>query len=125
MRLSNAPGRFTVSDGLIQVCLVYSAQAREVLELTLRLKPGSTVRQALETSGLLVQRPDLDLSTMTLGVWGRKVALTHVLRDQDRIEIYRPLKVDPKVARRERFARQGARTAGLFTKKRPGAKAGY
>lgn len=125
MRLSNAPGRFTVSDGLIQVCLVYSAQAREVLELTLRLKPGSTVRQALETSGLLVQRPDLDLSTMTLGVWGRKVALTHVLRDQDRVEIYRPLKVDPKVARRERFARQGARTAGLFTKKRPGAKAGY
>ena len=125
MRLSNAPGRFTVSDGLIQVCLVYSAQAREVLELTLRLKPGSTVRQALETSGLLVQRPDIDLSTMTLGVWGRKVALTHVLRDQDRIEIYRPLKVDPKVARRERFARQGARTAGLFTKKRPGAKAGY
>ena len=125
MRLSNAPGRFTVSDGLIQVCLVYSAQAREVLELTLRLKPGSTVRQALETSGLLVQRPDIDLSTMTLGVWGRKVALTHVLRDQDRVEIYRPLKVDPKVARRERFARQGARTAGLFTKKRPGAKAGY
>ena len=125
MRLSNALGRSTVSDDLIQVCLVYSAQAREVLELTLRLKPGSTVRQALETSGLLVQRPDLDLSTMTLGVWGRKVALTHVLRDQDRVEIYRPLKVDPKVARRERFARQGARTAGLFTKKRPGAKAGY
>ena len=125
MRLSNALGRSTVSDDLIQICLVYSAQAREVLELTLRLKPGSTVRQALETSGLLVQRPDIDLSTMTLGVWGRKVALTHVLRDQDRIEIYRPLKVDPKVARRERFARQGARTAGLFTKKRPGAKAGY
>ena len=125
MRLSNAPGRFTVSDGLIRVCLVYSAQAREVLELTLRLKPGSTVRQALETSGLLAQRPDIDPATMTVGVWGRKVALTHVLRDQDRIEIYRPLKVDPKVARRERFVRQGARTAGLFTKKRPGAKAGY
>lgn len=125
MRLSNALGRSTVSDDLIQICLVYSAQAREVLELTLRLKPGSTVRQALETSGLLAQRPDIDLSATTLGVWGRKVALTHVLRDQDRIEIYRPLKVDPKVARRERFARQGARTAGLFTKKRPGAKAGY
>ena len=125
MRLSNALGRSTVSDDLIQICLVYSAQAREVLELTLRLKPGSTVRQALETSGLLAQRSDIDLSATTLGVWGRKVALTHVLRDQDRIEIYRPLKVDPKVARRERFARQGARTAGLFTKKRPGAKAGY
>jgi putative ubiquitin-RnfH superfamily antitoxin RatB of RatAB toxin-antitoxin module len=62
---------------------------------------------------------------MSLGIWGRKVALTHPLRDQDRLEIYRPLRVDPKVARRERFVRQGARTAGLFTKKRPGAKAGY
>jgi sulfur carrier protein len=43
----------------------------------------------------------------------------------ERIEFYRPLRVDPKVARRERFARQGAKSAGLFAKKRPGAKAGY
>ncbi len=114
-----------MSDGLIHVSLVYSAQARDVLELPLRLRPDCTVLQALQTSGLLAQRPELDLATMTLGVWGRKVALTHVLRDRDRIEIYRPLKVDPKVARRERFVRQGARTAGLFTNKRPGAKAGY
>ncbi|MDH5708755.1 MAG: RnfH family protein, partial [Hylemonella sp.] len=48
-----------------------------------------------------------------------------VLRDLDRVELYRPLKVDPKVARRERFARQGARGAGLFASKRAGAKAGY
>jgi sulfur carrier protein len=47
------------------------------------------------------------------------------LQDGDRLEIYRPLKVDPKVARRERFARQGAKTTGLFAKRRPGAKAGY
>jgi putative ubiquitin-RnfH superfamily antitoxin RatB of RatAB toxin-antitoxin module len=42
------------------------------------------------------------------------------LRDLDRIELYRPLKVDPKVARRERFQRQGARAAGLFARKRRG-----
>ena len=114
-----------MSDDLINVTVVYSAQAREVLELPLRLRPDRTVLQALQTSGLLVHRPDLDLATMSLGIWGRKVALTHPLRDQDRLEIYRPLRVDPKVARRERFVRQGARTAGLFTKKRPGAKAGY
>ena len=41
-----------------------------------------------------------------------------VLRDQDRIEIYRPLRVDPKVARRERFVKQGSRGAGLFIKLR-------
>jgi putative ubiquitin-RnfH superfamily antitoxin RatB of RatAB toxin-antitoxin module len=40
------------------------------------------------------------------------------VRDGDRIEIYRPLKVDPKVARRERFRKQGSRSAGLFARKR-------
>jgi putative ubiquitin-RnfH superfamily antitoxin RatB of RatAB toxin-antitoxin module len=47
------------------------------------------------------------------------------LRDQDRVEVYRPLRVDPKVARRERFVKQGARAAGLFVKRRVGAKPGY
>ena len=48
-----------------------------------------------------------------------------MLNDHDRIEIYRALRVDPKVARRERFNSQGAKRAGLFAKTRPGAKAGY
>jgi putative ubiquitin-RnfH superfamily antitoxin RatB of RatAB toxin-antitoxin module len=47
------------------------------------------------------------------------------LRDLDRVEIYRPLTVDPKVARRQRFNKQGAKAAGLFARKRAGAKAGY
>ena len=47
------------------------------------------------------------------------------VRPGDRVEIYRPLKVDPKVARRERFVRQGARATGLFARRRPGGKAGY
>jgi hypothetical protein len=41
------------------------------------------------------------------------------------VELYRPLLVDPKVARRERFRRQGARNTGLFAQRRPGAKPGY
>ncbi|MEO5606317.1 MAG: RnfH family protein, partial [Polaromonas sp.] len=49
---------------------------------------------------------------------------TQLLQDADRIEIYRELRVDPKVARRERFNQQGAKRAGLFAKS-PGAKAGY
>ena len=47
------------------------------------------------------------------------------VRDGDRVEIYRDLKVDPKVARRERFRKQGARATGLFAQRRPGAKPGY
>ena len=59
------------------------------------------------------------------GLWGRSAPLTQALRDGDRVELYRPLTVDPKVARRERFARQGARTTGLFARRRPGGKSGY
>jgi hypothetical protein len=49
--------------------------------------------------------------------------MTHALQEGDRLEVLRPLRVDPKVARRERFQRQGAKTAGLFAKRRTGAKA--
>jgi uncharacterized protein len=48
-----------------------------------------------------------------------------VLSDHDRLEIYRALQIDPKMARRERFKKQGAKSAGLFAKRRPGAKPGY
>ena len=69
--------------------------------------------------------PDDALRGIRVGVWGRKQGWDHQLREGDRVEIYRPLLVDPKVARRERFQKQGARTAGLFAKRRPEAKAGY
>jgi putative ubiquitin-RnfH superfamily antitoxin RatB of RatAB toxin-antitoxin module len=113
------------SEGLIDITLVYSPRAREVLDLPLQLPIGSTVWQAVQASGLLTGGYVLEPTGLTVGIWGRKVALDQRLSHQDRVEIYRPLKVDPKVARRERFARQGSRSAGLFTQKRPGAKAGY
>lgn len=109
----------------LQVTLVYSPLGRDVRELVLELGVGSTVCQALQSSGLLQMFPLLEPSSMTLGVWGRKASLKQPLRQNDRIEIYRPLNVDPKVARRERFVRQGAGSAGLFEKRRAGAKAGY
>ena len=59
------------------------------------------------------------------GVWGRLQAPEHVLAEGDRIEAYRHLTVDPKVARRERFAKQGARGTGLFANQRKNAKSGY
>ena len=59
------------------------------------------------------------------GLLTKVVAPDQLLHDGDRLELYRPLTVDPKVARRERFARQGARTTGLFARQRPGSKPGY
>lgn len=109
----------------VSVTLVYSSKAREVLELVLQLEQGSTVSQAIHASKVLHSIPERDLQVLELGIWAKKVASTHILQDGDRIELYRQLSVDPKVARRERFAKQGARTAGLFAKRRAGAKPGY
>lgn len=113
------------TDTRIQVTVVYSPGARDVQEMTLSLAHASTVLQAIQASGFLKRFPALAPHSLIAGIWGRKASLNHGLRDKDRVEIYRPLTVDPKVARRERFAKQGARTAGLFSTKRPGAKAGY
>ena len=109
----------------IRVTLVYSPSPRTVQELALELPDGATVSQALQASGIAALFPDLDLHHALAGVWGRKAGLAQVLRDQDRVELYRPLKVNPKMARRERFAKQGARTTGLFATRRAGGKAGY
>ena len=112
----------------IQVSLLYSPRAREVCERHLHLPAGTTVLQAIQSSGWLQEFPELDLSDTQaygVGIWGRKTTPGHVLRDGDRIEIYRALWVDPKVARRERFQKQGVGRAGLFAKRRPGAKPGY
>jgi hypothetical protein len=109
----------------ISVTVLYSPAARQVDEKSLSLPEGSTVLDALQASGLLERYPGINPAQVALGVWGRKALSGQVLQDHDRIEIYRPLLVDPKVARRERFQKQGARSAGLFARKRDGAKAGY
>lgn len=109
----------------MQVWVVYAPQARQVVEVALNLPESSTAIDALRHSGLLQRFPEMAAPDAWVGVWGSQVSLGHTLREFDRVEVYRPLRVDPKVARRERFVKQGARTAGLFVKKRPGGKAGY
>ncbi|MFM2035149.1 MAG: hypothetical protein RL459_414 [Pseudomonadota bacterium] len=110
---------------MIHISLVWSPESRQVIELALPLKSGTTVAEALSRSEVIELLVNTDPTSLEVGVWGRRVERQQVLQDGDRLEIYRPLKVDPKVARRERFARQGAKTTGLFAKRRPGAKAGY
>lgn len=114
-----------MSDNQISVTVAYSPTARDIQEVVLGLTAPCSVLQALQGSGLLARYPEIDSLNTSVGVWGRKAKLDQLLRDQDRVEVYRSLRVDPKVARRERFVRQGSRGAGLFVKKREGAKAGY
>lgn len=106
----------------ISITLAYSPAPREVVEKVLVLPLKSTVQDALNLANLAEFTAD---ENYTLGIWGKKTTLNHILKDLDRLELYRPLKVDPKVARRERFQKQGARTTGLFAKTRAGGKAGY
>jgi len=114
-----------VSKSGLRVVVVFAPGPRQVCEVTLVLPEPCSALQALQQSGLVQRFPDIDNLHIQVGIWGRKVSLNHRLRDRDRLEVYRPLRVDPKVARRERFVKQGARSAGLFARKRTGAKAGY
>jgi putative ubiquitin-RnfH superfamily antitoxin RatB of RatAB toxin-antitoxin module len=115
----------TTDSGVLRLVALYSPAPRVVHERVFDLPLGATALQALQASGLLQACPELQGKTLDLGLWGRTCPPSQLLQDGDRLEIYRPLRVDPKVARRERFKGQGVRTAGLFTQRRPGAKAGY
>jgi putative ubiquitin-RnfH superfamily antitoxin RatB of RatAB toxin-antitoxin module len=91
--------------------LAYSPAPGEVERWALRLPPGSCVKDAILQSGVLAAHPELALDTLTAGVWGSLRGLEHPLRDRDRVELYRPLKVDPKEARRLRYRSHRAKQA--------------
>lgn len=103
----------------MRVVVAWSPGPRQVVECSLELADGATLREAVAAAGAVAPE------TVSVGIWGRPCGWEQPLRDGDRVEIYRELTVDPKVARRERFRGQGARAAGLFARKRPGAKPGY
>src|SRR5512147_797703 len=85
----------------LRVTVVCCGPACEDLtELT--LPAGSTVADAIGASGVLDRRPEMTAAAPDVGIWGRACALTQPLSDGDRVELYRPLMVDPKVARRVR-----------------------
>ncbi len=93
------------AEGALRVAVAFSPRPRQVELAELVLPLGSTVADALRASGLL-EAHDLVLEHLACGIWGREQPLTGVLRDGDRVELYRPLCVDPKEARRLRYKRQ-------------------
>ncbi len=108
----------------VDVCVVYSPAPRVAHEWVCRLPAGSRVSDALREAWRDARFAPAQ-AQCSVGLWNRKVHVDTVLQNGDRLELYRPLRVDPKVARRERFQKQGARSAGLFATRRPGAKPGY
>lgn len=96
----------------LHIELAVGLAPREVRRVQLHLPAGSTVRDALFAADVWSWDESLSLNAIEsgewmLGVWGRKERAGHLLRDQDRIELVRQLKVDPKEARRVRYRAQG------------------
>ena len=80
------------------------ATAKRQLVLAVTVEAGATIEQAIRQSGILEHFPDIDLNRNPVGIFGQLCALDTPLHAGDRIEIYRPLVVDPKEARRRRAA---------------------
>ncbi|WP_246795259.1 RnfH family protein [Burkholderia perseverans] len=83
----------------VQVC--YALPTQQTL-IDLAVPENTTVRAAIEASGIVARHPEIDVSVAKTGVFGKLAPLDTVLRDGDRVEIYRPLVVDPKAARQRR-----------------------
>ncbi len=92
----------------LDIEVAYAAPDREII-IALRLARGSTARDAIERSGVLQQASEIDLTKNKIGIYGKIVALDYVLYQQDRVEIYRPLIVDPKEIRRRRASKAPAK----------------
>lgn len=97
---------------MIKVEVVYPVRDRQTF-VQLNLAEGSTLQEAIEASGLLREFPEIDLGGRNkVGVWNKLAKLETVLRDHDRVEIYRPLIADPKEIRKQRAAEGKAMKKG-------------
>lgn len=94
----------------LRIEVAYCPRPGSSEQVMVELAVPATLGDALRASGLL-ERHGLDAQTLQAGVWGRVQPLETVLRASDRVEIYRPLTVDPKEARRLRYKRQRKREA--------------
>ncbi|MEM7206206.1 MAG: RnfH family protein [Pseudomonadota bacterium] len=85
-------------------------ERQEIVELS--VPQGTTARDAVFQSAIADIFPEIDLTNLSLGIFSKRVDLESVLKDGDRIEIYRPLTADPKEIRRQRAAAAKAKKTG-------------
>ena len=86
----------------MHIVMAFSPAPGAVDLVDLQLPEGACVADALQASGLAARHPGLDMASLRLGIWGALCECDAVLREGDRVELYRPLRVDPMQARRER-----------------------
>lgn len=92
-----------IKNDSIVVEVVYALSENQILQ-RLDVPEGTTVTQAIALSDITAQFPEIDLTKNKFGIFGKLAKPETILRHQDRVEIYRPLIIDPKDARRKRAA---------------------
>jgi putative ubiquitin-RnfH superfamily antitoxin RatB of RatAB toxin-antitoxin module len=92
----------------IQVEVAYAKPEQQVI-IPLQVKPGTNLVEAIELSGILAQFPEIDLEKNKFGIFSKISKADTVLREKDRVEIYRPLIADPKESRRKRAEKKHIR----------------
>jgi len=80
------------------------ATPKNQLIITIKVSIGTNIKQAIEKSGIQKEFSDIDLNNNFVGIFGKQTSLDYVLNEKDRIEIYRPLIIDPKEQRRKKAA---------------------
>ena len=90
---------------LLEVEVAYALLERQFLK-AIKLERGATVREAIVASGVLSEFPQIDLESVSVGIFSKRITLDTPLSDGDRVEIYRPLLVSPTEARRLRARRK-------------------
>lgn len=90
---------------LLKVEVAYALLERQFLK-AIKLECGATVGEAIVASGVLSEFPQIDLESVSVGIFSKRVTLDAPLSDGDRVEIYRPLLVSPTEARRLRAQRK-------------------
>jgi putative ubiquitin-RnfH superfamily antitoxin RatB of RatAB toxin-antitoxin module len=113
------------AEAALHIEVLYSPVAGEVRSCALRLPSGACVGDAVRATGWFPTVEACEASGLRVGVWGQLKGADSLLRDRDRVELYRPLQVDPKQARRLRYQRHkeslAARSA-VQAKRAPRAK---
>lgn len=93
------------------------ALPNEQLMISIKVSEGTTANQAIQISGILSRFPEIDLDVNKVGIFGKLITLDTLLRNFERIEIYRKLSADPKLIRKQRA--QGAKNIKKAAKSLP------
>ena len=109
----------------LNIEVLASVAPRQCVVTRLLLPATATVADAVAAWQAQHPQHPAPANGWSVGMAGRRVEPAQPLQPNDQLSLCRPLQVDPKTARRQRFEAQGSRRAGLFATRRPGAKPGY